>query len=133
MLVPCPKRFRMEAINARVASLFPHLTMQARRFIFAHFAIAAIATVVPTGVEAQYAPSAENDGFQPNEYDAMMGPLEETGLDPIELIHRANLSPGRTVEEFNADQQYYLDEASASFRQRQRHLLEQQSQTTQPE
>ncbi len=44
-----------------------------------------------------------------------------TGINPMELIHRANLSNGRTIEEFNQESAGQIQDSASQFK-----LLQQQ-------
>lgn len=75
---------------------------------------------------AQYQ-SLEDDGFQSNEQDAMFGG-GSNGFNPLELIHRANLSNGRSLEEFNSESETNIENSASEFKRLQRErLLQQQS------
>lgn len=50
------------------------------------------------------------------------------GLGVFDLIHRATLSPGRSLEDFSSEQDKNLTDAATEFRERQRQLIQQQQQ-----
>ena len=70
----------------------------------------------------------ENDGFQSNEQDALFGG-SSTGINPLDLIHRANLSNGRSIEEFSSESETSIKNSASEFKrlQQERLILEQQS------
>ena len=55
------------------------------------------------------------------------------GLGVFDLIHRATLGTGRSLEDFSSEQQKNLTDAAAEFRERQRQLIQQQQQSQPPE
>lgn len=71
-------------------------------------------------------------GYQSNEKDSLYGD-GITGLDPMELIHRANLRNSRTPEEFQQESQGQLDESVIDFKQlQQQRILEQRRSPEEP-
>ncbi|MEG4027928.1 MULTISPECIES: hypothetical protein [unclassified Microcoleus] len=50
-----------------------------------------------------------------------------SGSGIFDLIHRSKLGGGRSMEEFNSEQQQNLNDAAAEFRNKQRLLLEKQA------
>lgn len=73
----------------------------------------------------------DNQGQQSNERNGIYGDAPE-GLDPLDIIHRAQQLNGRTPEEFNEESQAQLDNSASDFKrlQQQRILEQQQSGTT---
>ena len=67
----------------------------------------------------------QNDNFQSNEKDPMSGTLG--GIDPIDIIHNANLSTGRSAEEFNQDSQLQIQNSAEEFRRLQQERMLQQN------
>lgn len=51
------------------------------------------------------------------------------GSAVFDLIHRANLGPSRSLEDFSSEQQKNLTDAAAQFRAKQRQILQQQAPT----
>ena len=76
---------------------------------------------------AQYQ-APESDGFQSNEKDSMFGG-SSTGFNPLDFIHRANLSNGRSLEEFSSESETNIRNSASEFKrlQQERLLLQQQS------
>ena len=75
---------------------------------------------------AQYK-APEDEGFQSNEQDAMFG-RGSTGFNPLDFIHRANLSNGRSVEEFSSESETNIKDSASEFKRlQQERLLQQQS------
>lgn len=65
-------------------------------------------------------------GYQSNEKDTLYGD-GVTGLDPIQLIHDANLRNSRTPEQFQEESQGQLDESVTNFKElQQQKILDQQ-------
>ena len=73
---------------------------------------------------AQYK-DQEDGAYQSNEEDPMSGTLG--GIDPIDLIHNANLSTGRNAEEFNQDSQLQIENSAEEFRRLQQERMLQQN------
>lgn len=68
----------------------------------------------------------ENNGYQSNERSGVFGDTP-SGLDPVDLIHRAQQLNGRSAAEFEADSQGQLDDSVSDFkRMQQQKILEQQ-------
>ena len=76
---------------------------------------------------AQYRPP-EDDGFQSNEQDSLFGG-NSTGLNPLDLIHRANLSNERSLEEFSSESETNIKDSASEFKRLQRERLIQQQQS----
>jgi hypothetical protein len=70
--------------------------------------------------------STDTPDFQPNEYDALTGP---GGINPMDLIHRANMSTSRNQEEFQSDSQNQIDDAASEFKRQQQEHFQNQTQT----
>ena len=68
---------------------------------------------------AQYK-APDDPGYQSNEKNSLYGD-GITGINPMELIHRANLSNGRSLEEFNQESAGYIQNSASQFK-----LLQQQ-------
>lgn len=73
---------------------------------------------------AQNYPNSQTDNYQPNEYDTLNG---TSGLNPMELIHRARLGTSRTSQEFQEDSSENLNNAADDFKRQQQELLEHQA------
>ena len=72
--------------------------------------------------------SSENDGYQSNEKSGAFGGAP-SGLDPVELMHRAQQANSRSADEFNEDTRMQLDNSVSDFkRQQQQRILEQRQQ-----
>lgn len=86
-----------------------------------------IAIGIDTAVTAQNQQS-NNDGFQSNEKDATFGDAP-AGLNPLDLIHRAQQTNSRNLEEFNADSRGQIDSSVSDYKRlQQQRILEQQQQ-----
>ncbi|MEM6613382.1 MAG: hypothetical protein AAF652_14215 [Cyanobacteria bacterium P01_C01_bin.72] len=73
----------------------------------------------------------DDQGYQSNEKNGIYGDAP-AGLNPLDLIHRAQQSGGRSAEEFNQESQNQLNNSASDFKrlQQQRILEQQQSRTT---
>ena len=71
----------------------------------------------------------QDNGYQSNEKSNIFGDTP-SGLDPVDLMHRAQQLNGRSAEEFEADSQGQLDNSVSDFKrlQQQRILESQQPQ-----
>jgi hypothetical protein len=68
----------------------------------------------------------EENGYQSNEKNGVFGDAP-SGLDPVELMHRAQQANGRTPAEFEAEYQGQLDNSVSDFKRlQQQRILEQQ-------
>jgi hypothetical protein len=78
------------------------------------------------------AQAGEDDGYQSNEKSGIYGDAP-TGLDPLEIIHRAQQSNGRSAAEFDQEFQTQIDSSASDFKrlQQQKILEQQQSQQSQ--
>ena len=87
--------------------------------------IGCIATVA-NSVNAQNYNSKDTDVFQSNEVDPLTG---NSGFNPMDLIHNANLLNIRNSEEFIQDSNEQIDSAASDFRKQQlQRMLELQQQ-----
>ncbi len=85
--------------------------------------LATITVLIPSytqSVNAQYQSTEDNPGYQSNEKDSLYGE-GISGINPMELIHRANLSNGRSLEEFNQESAGQIQDSASTFK-----LLQQQ-------
>lgn len=64
--------------------------------------------------------------------DPLNGSGTGQGFSVFDMIHRANLGNGRTLEDFSVEQRENLDSAAAEFRARQRERLQIQQNQTDP-
>lgn len=75
-----------------------------------------------------HAQDANNDGYQSNEKNATYGDAP-AGLNPLDLMHRAQQANSRNSAEFNADSQGQLDNSVSDYKRlQQQKILEQQQQ-----
>ena len=65
--------------------------------------------------------------YQENEYDSMGSSSFGNSFNPLDLIHRANLSTDRSTEEFSEESQQNLNNAADQFKRQQQERLNQQS------
>jgi len=76
-----------------------------------------------TSAQSKY---EEDNGYQSNEKSGVFGDTP-SGLDPVELMHRAQQANGRSAAEFEADSQGQLDSSVSDFKRlQQQRILEQQ-------
>jgi hypothetical protein len=68
---------------------------------------------------------SEDDVYQSNEKDNSSGTIG--GFNPLDLIHNANLSTGRSSEEFSQDSQLQIQDSAEEFRRLQQERMLQQN------
>jgi hypothetical protein len=70
-----------------------------------------------------------DEGYQSNEKSGIYGDAP-AGLDPLDIIHRAQQANGRSAAEFDQESQSQIDNSALDFKrlQQQRILEQQQSQ-----
>ncbi len=72
-----------------------------------------------------------NDGYQSNEQDAIYG-KGLGGLDPIQLMHKAQQMNSRSAEEFRQESQVQINDSVLQFKElQQRKILEQRQRAVQ--
>ncbi len=75
---------------------------------------------------------SDNNGYQTNEKDATYGDAPG-GLNPIDLMHRAQQLNGRSAAEFNAESQVQIENSVSNYKQlQQQRILEQQQSNATP-
>jgi hypothetical protein len=86
-----------------------------------------IATVAIAGLSSSaLAQAGEDDGYQSNEKSGIYGDAP-AGLDPLDIIHRAQQSNGRSAAEFDQEFQTQIDSSASDFKRlQQQKILEQQ-------
>jgi hypothetical protein len=78
-----------------------------------------------SAVLAQSSTGAD-DGYQPNEKDGIYGDAP-AGLNPLEIMHRAQQTNGRSAAEFDQESQAQIDNSASDFKRlQQQRILEQQ-------
>jgi hypothetical protein len=76
--------------------------------------------------------SADDLGHQSNEKDPTYGDAPG-GLNPLDLMHRAQQMNGRSADEFNQESEVQLNNSAKDYKQlREQMILEQQQQTNPP-
>ena len=87
----------------------------------------ALATGLNSPAFAQ--PVTGNEGYTSNEKDSLYGDAP-AGLNPLDLMHRAQQLNGRSAAEFNQESEVQIDNSATDFKrlQQQRILEQQQSQ-----
>lgn len=86
-----------------------------------------IALVALAGLNsAALAQSSNNDGYQANEKDGIYGDAP-AGLNPLDLMHRAQQANSRSADEFDQESQAQIDNSASDFKRlQQQRILEQQ-------
>jgi hypothetical protein len=85
---------------------------------------------VSTLAQSQY---EEENGYQSNEKNGVFGDAP-SGLDPVDLMHRAQQAGGRTPAEFEAEYQGQLNNSVSDFKRlQQQRILEQKKPATNTE
>lgn len=78
-----------------------------------------------SAVLAQSSTGAD-DGYQPNEKNGIYGDAP-AGLNPLDIMHRAQQTNGRSADEFNRESQTQIDNSASDFKRlQQQRILEQQ-------
>ena len=76
--------------------------------------------------------SADDLGYQSNEKDPTYGDAPG-GLNPLDLMHRAQQLGGRSAAEFNQESQVQINNSANDFKRlQQQRILEQQQPTANP-
>ena len=83
-----------------------------------------VALGVTSPAKSQYV-DPNDQGYQSGEKDALYGD-GLTGINPLDLIHRANLSGGLTAEEFNEQSQGQIQDSAAEYKRLQQERILQQ-------
>ena len=74
--------------------------------------------------------SVEDPGYQSNEKDTVYGDAPG-GLNPLDLMHRAQQSNGRSAAEFNEESEVQINNSASDFKLlQQQRILEQQQEAT---
>ena len=74
-----------------------------------------------------------NEGYVPNEKDGLYGDAP-SGLNPLDLMHRAQQMNNRSAAEFNEESQQQINNSVSDFKRlQQQRILEQQSTDTSQE
>ena len=90
----------------------------------------ALATVAGFNSLAVAQSSADDLGYQSNEKDPTYGDALG-GLNPIDLMHRAQQLNGRSAAEFNQESEVQINNSANDFKRlQQQRILEQQQQPT---
>jgi len=85
-----------------------------------------------TSAQAQY---DTDQGYQSNEKDSGIYGDAPSGLNPLDIMHRAQQLNGRSAAEFNEESQAQIHNSASDFKrlQQQRILEQQKSKTTEVE
>ena len=77
-----------------------------------------------SGAMAQY---GADQGYQSNEKDSGIYGDAPSGLDPLDIMHRAQQTSGRSAAEFGEESQTQLNNSASDFKRlQQQRILEQQ-------
>jgi hypothetical protein len=70
--------------------------------------------------------TGSDDGYQPNEKNGIYGDAP-AGLNPLDIMHRAQQANGRSADEFGRESQVQMDNSASDFKRlQQQRILEQQ-------
>jgi hypothetical protein len=70
--------------------------------------------------------SGADDGYQPNEKNGIYGDAP-AGLNPLDIMHRAQQANSRSADEFDRESQTQIDNSASDFKRlQQQRILEQQ-------
>ena len=83
-----------------------------------------VALGVTSVAKSQYV-DPNDQGYQSGEKDSLYGD-GITGINPLDLIHRANLSGGLTAEEFSEQSQGQITDSAAEYKRLQQEKILQQ-------
>lgn len=75
--------------------------------------------------------TVDNDNYQSNEKSGIYGDAP-SGLNPVDLMHRAQQLNGRSAAEFDADSQGQLDNSVSDFKRMQQQQIIQRQQKVKP-
>ncbi|MBE9047669.1 hypothetical protein IQ255_25240 [Pleurocapsales cyanobacterium LEGE 10410] len=85
---------------------------------------------VGSGFNSSILAQHDNNNYPSNEKDSLYGDAP-AGLNPLDLMHRAQQLDRRSAAEFNAESQSQIDSSVADFKRlQQQRILEQQSAET---
>ncbi|NJK56389.1 MAG: hypothetical protein HC939_10515 [Pleurocapsa sp. SU_5_0] len=91
-----------------------------------------IALVAIAGLNfSALAQSGADDGYQPNEKDGIYGDAP-AGLNPLDIIHRAQQTNSRSAAEFDQESQTQIDNSASDFKRLQQQRILEQQQLGQP-
>jgi len=81
-------------------------------------------------ISAQAQSGSDNQGYQSNEKDNGVYGDSPSGLNPLDIMHRAQQIRGRSATEFSEESQLQISNSASDFKrlQQQRILEQQQSQ-----
>ncbi|MGK7895348.1 MAG: hypothetical protein AB4372_17440 [Xenococcus sp. (in: cyanobacteria)] len=83
-----------------------------------------VALAATSPAKSQYV-DPNDQGYQSGEKDSLYGD-GITGINPLDLIHRANLSGGLSAEEFNEQSQGQITDSAAEYKRLQQEKILQQ-------
>lgn len=103
------------------------------RYLFLSLSLGlSLSVIAGSGLSPAYSQSRDLDPDRTsdrNERDSFSSDFGD-GLSPFDLIHRANLGGGVSMEQYRQRQEGNLDGAASEFRQQQQQLLRQQKQNS---
>lgn len=96
-------------------------------------AVSPIFLVQPTWAEEETTQEVNQVELEESrdEFDYTQGDYDQP-INPLELIHRANLGNGRSMNDYRQEQQQNFNDAAAAFRAQQQELLRQQRLQAEP-
>lgn len=101
-----------------------------RQILISLFISFALISLFPASIKAQAVNEKEPNPFQSNE----KSPLYGDGINPLDLIHNANLLNNRSASDFAEDTNNNLDKAADDFKKQQLERMRQmQQESTSPD
>ena len=89
----------------------------------------ALTLVIGFGTSAQAQVGTDDGGYQSNEKGSGVYGDTPSGLNPLDIMHRAQQSNGRSAAEFGEESQTQIDNSASDFKRlQQQRILEQQQQ-----
>ncbi|NJL52100.1 MAG: hypothetical protein HC930_07555 [Hydrococcus sp. SU_1_0] len=95
------------------------------------WATAIAVTAIAGFNSAALAQGSNDDGYQSNEKSGIYGDAP-SGLDPLDIIHRAQQINGRSAVEFDRESQAQIDNSALDFKRLQQQRILEQQQSQQP-
>ncbi len=85
--------------------------------------------LLPNSIKAQAINQKEPEPFQSNEKNSIYG----DGINPMDLIHNANLLNNRSASDFAEDSNSNIDKAADEFKKQQLERMQQMQQQSNPD
>jgi hypothetical protein len=68
-------------------------------------------------------PNSDTSTYQSNQKDPMHDAFGQ-GLNPMDMLHKMNLAPGRNADDFNSDSQQGITSAAEQFKKQQKQAID---------